>query len=64
MNNYSNESLFSDKMGYLVFSVIMLKNRFKFVIVNVRFDDEEMRRDSWSSDCFVVFWELFEMFNV
>lgn len=39
------------------------KNRFKFVIANVRFDDEETRRDSWSSDRFAAFRELFEMFN-
>lgn len=41
----------------------MSKNRFKFLIANVRFDDEETRRDRWSSDRFAAFRELFEMFN-
>ena len=63
LNNHSTARILSDKTGHPVFSATMSKNRFKFLIANVRFDDEETRRDRWSSDSFAAFRELFEMFN-
>ncbi|XP_020896597.1 piggyBac transposable element-derived protein 3 [Exaiptasia diaphana] len=63
LNNHSTESLFSDKTGHPVFSATMSKNRFKFLMANVRFDDEETRAERWNSDRFAAFREVFEKFN-
>ena len=63
LNNHSTECLFSDKTGHPVFSATMAKNRFKFLMANVRFDDEETRAERWSSDRFAAFREVFEMFS-
>ena len=39
------------------------KNRFQFLMANIRFDDEETRAERWSSDRFAAFREVFEMSN-
>lgn len=62
-NNHSTETLFNDKTGHPVFSATMGKNRFKFLMANVRFDDEDTRPERWNQDRFAAFRELFEMFN-
>ncbi|KAI8514426.1 hypothetical protein Bbelb_070170 [Branchiostoma belcheri] len=42
-NNCKTDTLFNDKTGHSVFSATMGKKRFKFLMANIRFDDEETR---------------------
>ena len=62
-NNHKTETLFNDKTGHPVFSATMGKNRFKFLLANIRFDDEESRPLRWKNDRFAAFREIFELFN-
>lgn len=50
----TDETLFNDKTGHSVFSATMGKNRFKFLLANIRFDDEESRPLRWKSDQFAA----------
>ncbi|CAH1252394.1 PGBD4 [Branchiostoma lanceolatum] len=62
-NNCKTETLFSDQTGHPVFSATMAKNRMKFLMANIRFDDESTRAERWQTDRFAAFREVFELFN-
>ena len=62
-NNHKTKTLFNDKTGHPVFSATMGKDRFKFQMANVRFDDEVTRPKRGNKDRFAAFRYMFEMFN-
>ena len=55
--------LFSDSYGPPMFSAIMPRNRFAFILHNLFFDDESTRAERWKKDRFTAIRELFEKFN-
>ena len=55
--------LFSETMGLTLFSAVMSKNRFEFLVSNLCFDDSTTRKQRWSWDRFAAFREVFELFN-
>ena len=57
------ELLFSENYGHLIFSVTMLKNKFKFLFSKIFFDDFETRTDLWKKDRFAAIPNIFEKFN-
>ena len=52
---HKTEVLFSEEFGHPVFSATMSKNRFKFLIARLRFDDRDTRRQRFHSDRFAAF---------
>ena len=46
-----------------MYSSITSLDRFKFIKRIITFDDFTIRNDRWKKDKFVVFREVFEMFN-
>ena len=46
-----------------MYSSITSLDRFKFIMRIITFDDFTIRNDRWKKDKFVVFREVFEMFN-
>ena len=46
-NNHCFEFLFSEKTGHPVFGATMSKNRMKFLIQNLMFDDRNDRAERW-----------------
>lgn len=64
LNSHDVSVLFNDKTGHPVFGATMSKNRFKFLLQNISFDDSETRPQRWNSDRFAAFREIFEMLNV
>ena len=55
--------MFGDKYGQPVFSATMSRNRFLFIVANLRFDDEETRPNRWKEDIFTALREIFEDCN-
>ena len=54
--------LFSDDKGHFGFSAIMSKNRFKFLLSHITFDDYSDREKNWPTDRFaarIAVWKLF-----
>ena len=49
--------------GNPVFSATKSRNRFKFLIVHISFDDHITRLTPWQHDRFAAFCEIFEEFN-
>ena len=62
-NNKNCRLLFGDKYGQPVFSATMSRNRFLFIVANLRFDDEETRPNRWKKDRFTALREIFEDCN-
>ena len=55
--------LFSDSYGPPMFSAVMSRNRFAFILHNLSFDDESTRAERWKKDRFTAIREFFEKFN-
>jgi len=63
MNNHRNDLLFSEKVGPAVFGATMSRNRFKFLVSNIMFDDHQERDVNWPEDRFAAARVLFMMFK-
>ena len=59
----STNAMFNEIFGNPVFSATMSRNRFKFLIAHISFDDHTMRPTHWQHDRFADFREIFEEFN-
>ena len=46
-----------------MFSAVMSRNRFAFILHNLFFDDESTHAERWKKDRFTVIHEFFENFN-
>ena len=46
-----------------MFSAVMSRNRFAFILHNLFFDDESTHAERWKKDRFIVIREFFEKFN-
>ena len=55
--------LFSDRYGPPLFSAVMSRNRFAFILHNLSFDDESTRAERRTKDRFTVIRKFFEKFN-
>ena len=55
------QKLFSDNYGPLMFTAVMSRNCFAFILPNLSFDDESTRAERWKKDRFTA--EFFEKFN-
>ena len=51
------------RIGHPVFSATMSRNRFTFLLGQLRFDDKSTRKTRWKEDRFAANRELFEIFN-
>ena len=51
--------LFSDSFGPPMFSAVMFRNRFVFVLHNLSFDDENVRPERWKNDRCTAIREFF-----
>ena len=51
--------LFSDNKGHFAFGSIMFKNRYKFLLSHIRFDDYSDPEKNWSFAAMRPVWELF-----
>ena len=56
----STNTMFHKIFGNPVFSATMSRNRFKFLIAHISFDDYTTRRTPWQHDRFAAFREIFE----
>ena len=63
LNTMGIRKLFSDSYGPPMFSVVMSRNRFAFILHNLSFDDESTRAERWKKDRFTAIREFFEKFN-
>ena len=63
MNRHNLNILFSDKAGPPVFSATMSRDRMKFLLSTLTFDDPETRNEKWQYDHFAAARPIFEMFN-
>jgi len=63
LTNIWADLLFSDEKGLPMFSAVMNRNRFKFFISQLSFNDLETRQERWQSDRFAAIRQFFEKFN-
>ena len=56
-------AMFHEIFGNPVFSATMSRNRFKFLIAHISFDDHASRPTRWQHDRFAAFRKIFEEFN-
>ena len=63
MNHHSLNILFSDKAGHPVFGAAISRDRMKYFLSTLTFDDPETRKEKWPHDCFAASRPIFEMFN-
>ena len=54
------QKLFSDSYGTPMFSAVMSRNRFAFILRNLSFDDESTPAERWKKDRFTAIREFFE----
>ena len=59
----STNVMFYVIFGNPVFSATKSRNRFKFLIAHILFDDHILRPTSWQHNRFVAFRKIFEEFN-
>jgi len=58
-----SESLYKmDGIGRLIFPVVMAKNRFRFLLSMIRFDDKATRTERRLEDKMAAFREIWDMF--
>ena len=55
--------LFSETCGHPVFSSVMSKHRFSFLLSVITFDDAEKRPEEWKTDRFAACREITNLFN-
>ena len=63
MNHHGFNSLLSDKAGPPVFSATMSRNRMKFLLPTLTFDDPETLKEKWPYDRFAAARPIFQMFS-
>ena len=63
MNYLNLNILFSDKAGPPVFSATMSRDRMKFLLSTLTFEDPETRKEKWPYDRFAAARPIFEMSN-
>ena len=63
LNQHKTNTLFADYEGHFVFSAIMSKNRFKFLLSHITFDELEERARNWQSDRFAAMRTVWELYN-
>ena len=63
MNHHGLNTLLYDKAGPPIFSATMSRNRMKFLLSTLTFDDRETRKEKWPYDRFAAARPIFEMFN-
>ena len=63
LNTMEIRKLFSDSYGPPMFSAVMSRNRFAFILQNLSFDDESTRAERWKKDRFTAIHEFLEKFN-
>ena len=63
VTNLSTKTLFSDKKGIHFFGATMSRDRFRFLLSYICFDDAITQPQRWKSNRFAAFWEVFEHFN-
>ena len=63
LNTMAIKKLFSKKYGPPMFSAVMSRNRFVFILHNFSFDDDTTRNERWKLDRFAVIRVFFESFN-
>ena len=61
LNTMGIRKLFSDSYGRPMFSAVMSRNRFAFILHNLSFDDESAER--WKKNRFTAIREFFEKLN-
>ena len=59
LNTMGIRKLFSDSYGPPMFSAVMSRNRFSFILHNLSFDDESTRAGRWKKDRFTAIREFF-----
>ena len=59
----STSTMFYEIFGNPVFSATMSRNRFKFLIAHISFDDHTTHPTCWQHDRFAAFCDIFEEFN-
>ena len=62
-NHNSVESLFSDTQGRYIFSAVISKNRLRFLLSHLTFDDYQDRQERWKLDWFTAIRDVWESFN-
>ncbi len=62
-NHIGIYSLFSPVTGHYIYSAIMSRNRYQFLMRCMSFDDATTRPEGWQEDCFASFHEVFEISN-
>ena len=58
----STNAMFHEIFGTPIFSATMSRNKFKFLIARISFDDHTTRPSPWQHDRFVAFRKIFEEF--
>ena len=61
--SHNIEILFNNLTGNPIFGATMSKNRFKFLLSHISFDDAGDRPERWKYDRFAAFRKIFEIFN-
>ena len=62
MNLQRVDYLFADE-GHYAFGAIMSKNRFKFLLSHITFDNHIDRENNWPTDRFAAMRPVWELFN-
>ena len=63
LNNHKVSHLFSERHGIPKFNACMSRNRFKFLLNHIAFDNFEDREERWEHDRFSAIREFFEHCN-
>ena len=63
LNHYSIDHMFSKEMGIPIFTATMSKQRMKFLLSCITFDDPNERAERWRTDRFAAARPLYELFN-
>ena len=63
LSKVKSSRLFEKKLGHPIFGATMHRNRFTFLLGQLRFDDKASRKQRWRADRFAAIRELFEIFN-
>ena len=59
----STNAMFHEIIGNPVFSAAKSRNRFKFLIAHISFNDHKTRSTPWQHDRFAAFRKIVEEFN-
>ena len=59
LNTMGIQKLISDSYGSPIFSAVMSRNRFAFILHNLSFDDKSTQAERWKKDRFTAIGEFF-----